>query len=117
MEKKVVKLDADQFNLPAPAPRIKDIDKDVVWKLAALMCSSKEIGDILGIAESTVNRNFGVLIEKARSVGKRSLRRAQMAKALEGDSRMLIFLGKQYLSQKDTVTETETTQPLPWKDD
>ena len=29
-------------------------------------------------------------------------RKAQWEKAMEGDTRMLIFLGKQYLGQKDT---------------
>ena len=30
------------------------------------------------------------------------LRKAQWEKAMDGDTRMLIFLGKQYLGQKDT---------------
>ena len=30
------------------------------------------------------------------------LRRAQWEKAMDGDTRMLIFLGKQYLGQKDS---------------
>ena len=33
---------------------------------------------------------------------KLALRKAQWEKAMEGDTRMLIFLGKQYLGQKDT---------------
>jgi hypothetical protein len=38
-----------------------------------------------------------------------------MEVALEkGDVRMLIFLGKNYLSQHDTPTDTESQEPLPW---
>ena len=33
---------------------------------------------------------------------KLALRKAQWEKAMEGDTKMLIFLGKQYLGQKDT---------------
>jgi hypothetical protein len=115
---KLVKEEQEEdLSRPAAAPRVRDIDKNMVWKLATMMCSYKEIGDIFGLGESTVRRHFGSLIEQAYSIGRRSLRRAQFQKALEGDTRMLIFLGKQYLQQKDTPTETETVQPLPWKDD
>ena len=35
------------------------------------------------------------------------LRKAQWEKAMDGDTRMLIFLGKQYLGQKDTPNEND----------
>ena len=35
------------------------------------------------------------------------LRKAQWEKAMAGDTRMLIFLGKQYLGQKDTPQEND----------
>ena len=38
---------------------------------------------------------------------KLQLRLAQWEKAMEGDTRMLIFLGKQYLGQKDTPHEND----------
>ena len=40
--------------------------------------------------------------EKLTKEDKLALRKAQWEKAMEGDTRMLIFLGKQYLGQKDT---------------
>ena len=104
-----------EFEKPVSS-RVKDVDKDLVWKLASMMCSYKEIADMVGLAEPTVKKHFGTLIEKARSIGRRSLRRAQMEKAIQGDSRMLIFLGKQYLSQKDSPDNGDETQPLPWED-
>jgi hypothetical protein len=30
---------------------------------------------------------------------------------------MLIFLGKNYLDQKDQPSETESNEPLPWPED
>ena len=38
---------------------------------------------------------------------KLQLRIKQWEKAMEGDTRMLIFLGKQYLGQKDTPHEND----------
>lgn len=104
-----------EFEGPASA-RVKDVDKDLVWRLGCMMCSYKEIGDVVGLNEKTVKKHFGALVEKARSQGKKTLRRAQFEKAFNGDSRMLIFLGKQYLSQKDSPESGDDTQPLPWED-
>ena len=38
---------------------------------------------------------------------KLQLRIKQWEKAMDGDTRMLIFLGKQYLGQKDTPNEND----------
>ena len=40
--------------------------------------------------------------EELTAEEKLALRKAQWEKAMEGDTKMLIFLGKQYLGQKDT---------------
>ena len=48
---------------------------------------------------------------------KKSLRRAQMERALAGDVRMQIWLGKNYLDQKDDPNSTDHSQPLPWQED
>lgn len=97
-------------------PKIKDVDRDLVWKLATLQCSLKEIADQFNMTPEVLNRNFGDLIEKGRSVGRKSLRRAQFEKALNGDSKMLVWLGKQYLSQEDNPNNNDDTSPLPWED-
>ncbi len=96
--------------------KVKDVDRDLVWKLATLQCSLKEIADQFNMTPETLNRNFGDLIEKGRSVGRKSLRRAQFEKALNGDSKMLVWLGKQYLGQEDNPNNGEDTSPLPWED-
>ena len=97
-------------------PKVKDVDRDLVWKLACLQCSLKEIADNFNMTPEVLNRNFGDLIEKGRSVGRKSLRRAQFDKALQGDSKMLVWLGKQYLGQEDQPNNGEDTSPLPWED-
>lgn len=98
-------------------PRIKDVDQELVWKLACMMCTVKEIADVLGLGEGQVTKKFGDLIDKGRSEGKKALRRAQFEKAVsDKDPRMLIFLGKQYLSQKDNPEDKESNAPLPWNE-
>ena len=97
--------------------KINDIDRELVWKLACMQCTLREIADVIGVNAETIRKHFGDLIEKGKSVGKKSLRRAQFEKALGGDSRMLIFLGKNYLGQKDQIENNEDTVPLPWLED
>lgn len=98
-------------------PRIKDVDQELVWKLGCMMCTNKEISDVLGIGETQVAKKFGDLIDKARSEGRKALRRAQFEKAVQDkDPRMLIFLGKQYLQQKDNPEDKESNSPLPWQE-
>ena len=97
--------------------KISEVDKELVWRLGCMMCTIGEIADVLGLEESTVSRKFGDLIDKARSQGKKALRRAQFEKAVEDkDPRMLIFLGKQYLNQKDNPEDKEGNSPLPWNE-
>ncbi len=108
-----------ESNIPnkGARPRIKDVDQELVWRLACMMCTNKEIADVLGIGEGQVAKKFGDLIDKGRSEGRKALRRAQFEKAVQDkDPRMLIFLGKQYLQQKDNPEDKESNSPLPWQE-
>lgn len=101
---------------PAGGKKYKTIDRDLVFKLAAIQCTQEEIAEVVGTSVSTLQRRFGDLIEKGKQAGRKSLRRAQWDKALNGDTRLLIFLGKNYLSQKDQIDENKGNDPLPWED-
>lgn len=96
------------------ACKADEIDRELVWRLACLQCTLREIADAVGVNHETVRRHFSDLIEKGRSVGKKSLRRAQWEKAMNGDTRLLVWLGKQYLGQKDAPESGEESMPLPW---
>ena len=72
-----------------------------VEQAARVNCTNEEIADISGIPRSTLERDFGQTIEKIRVNAKESLRRAQFKAAIEGNPTMLIWLGKQWLKQKD----------------
>lgn len=82
-------------------PRIA-IDEKLMERLASIQCTNEEIAFALGTTVRTLaRRGFVQIIDKARSSGRSSLRREQFRVALKGNPTMLIWLGKQYLEQRD----------------
>ena len=79
------------------------IDYETVRKLASIMCTEKEIASFLGCDERTLQRDeeFCRIFKEGKETGKMSLRRMQW-KLAEKSYAMAIFLGKQYLGQRDT---------------
>lgn len=92
-------------------------DKELIKDLARIMCTYEEIGEIIGITGEGVKKRYKKIVEEGRAEGKKSLRRAQFEKALAGDVRMQIWLGKQYLDQREDPNSTDNSQPLPWQED
>lgn len=94
--------------MPAGRPK-KEIDYATVEKLANIQCTQEEIASFLGISSRTLLRDekFKELFAKGRENGKASLRRIQWKHA-EKSASMAIWLGKQYLGQKDVI-EASTT--------
>lgn len=100
-------------------PRI-EIDADTFRKLCRGMHTLDEIADFFDCSEDTVNRwcqktykaTFADIYKKFSAGGKRSLRRWQFEAASKGNVAMLIFLGKQYLGQKDNPDEGENAEVL-----
>ena len=80
----------------------KVIDYDMVEKLASIMCTQEEIGSMLDISTRTLQRDkeFCRIYKKGLDKGKMSLRRKQFTMS-ETNPTMAIWLGKQYLDQKD----------------
>ena len=85
--------------------KVVKVEKQVE-KLASLGLTNIEIGDVLGYDDSTLKRNFENNLTKGRIVLKRRLKQKQIQVALKGNVAMLIWLGKQYLDQKDRMEET-----------
>lgn len=89
-------------------PRI-EIDWETVRKLCAMQCTGEEIASFLSIDYDTLQRavkreykmSFAEYFKKHSANGKISLRRKQYEVAQSGNVPMLIWLGKQYLDQKD----------------
>ena len=89
-----------------------NIDKSQFESLCAMQCTEEEICSFFNISEDTLVRwckatydgkNFAEVFAEKRLLGRISLRRHQMRLA-ETNATMLIWLGKQYLGQKDEQT-------------
>ena len=90
--------------MPGGRPK-KIIDYETVEKLAAIMATQEEIGAFLDISVRTLQRDeeFCRVYKKGLDKGKMSLRRKQFELA-DRNATMGIWLGKQYLDQKDKQT-------------
>ena len=93
--------------MPAGRPK-KEIDYVTVEKLANIQCTQDEIASFLSISTRTLQRDeqFMELFNRGRENGKMSLRRIQWKHA-EKSVPMAIWLGKQYLGQRDKVEYTD----------
>lgn len=87
----------------------KEIDYSAVEKLANIQCTQTEIASFLGVSVRTLQRDeeFLKIYQKGQENGKMSLRRIQY-KLAEKNTTMAIWLGKQYLGQKDNVEVSHT---------
>lgn len=89
--------------------------------MALIQCTVEEICSVLGISDSTISRrckedhkiNIEEYIQQKANGGRASLRRMQYKKAQEGNPTMLIWLGKQYLGQKDNLELSKETDREP----
>jgi hypothetical protein len=79
------------------------IDYDIVKDLAEIHCTQQEIANILHCSVKTLQRDeeFCRIYKEGIDQGKKCLRRLQWSAAKEGNTTMLVWLGKQYLSQVD----------------
>ena len=87
------------------------IDKDEFEKLCELQCTEPEIASFFGVSSETImnwclntygGKTFRDVFKEKREVGKVSLRRIQFKHA-KNNPTMAIWLGKQYLGQKDQI--------------
>ena len=88
-------------------PRI-ELDEDKITALAKIGCTVAEVAAVMGCSKDTLERRFAAPIEKGREEMKASLKRMQYTAAANGNVTMQIWLGKQYLGQKDRRHEEVT---------
>ena len=88
--------------MPAGRPK-KKIDYNLTEKLANIMCTQEEIATMFDCDVRTLQRDeeFCRVFKKGKENGKMSLRRNQF-KLSATNPTMAIWLGKQYLGQRDT---------------
>ena len=93
----------------AGGPEKIEIDFKHLDQLCAIQCTLVEIADFFQCSEDTIERRvkeekgvtFAEYFKVKSSKGKRSLRRIQWEMAQKHDRAMVIWLGKQWLGQRD----------------
>lgn len=107
---------------PTGRPRI-EIDVGQFNKLCELQCTEEEIAGFFECSVDTIERwckrtfgcSFADVFKQKATRGRIALRRMQLKHA-EKNASMAIFLGKQWLGQRDkieqTITEVEDLSPL-----
>jgi len=104
---------AEQAKHPGGRPRL-EFDLRLVEDLGKIQSTHSELAAVLGCHLDTVkdrlknDPEFSAAYEKGLENGKSSLRRIQWKAALGGNTTMQIWLGKQYLQQRD-MHATELT--------
>lgn len=90
----------------------KKIDMDMVEKLASEGCTVAEIAAHFGVHQSTLYRRkkFKEVYERGLAKCKLSIRRALYKKAINGDTKALIFLAKNMLGMSDNPQQQDTSQ-------
>ena len=63
--------------------RTYKLDKDMIERLASIMCSYEEIALVLNTSVDNLKKRYTDIIERGRAEGKKGLRRAQYEKAVK----------------------------------
>ena len=100
--------------LKGDTPAQDKIDKKQFENLCGLQCTINEVCDFFDVEDDTLNSwckktygtTFSEVFKLKRGKGQISLRRMQW-KLAEKNPTMAIFLGKQYLGQKDKIEYTD----------
>ena len=82
-------------------PKKVDIDPDKVKMLASFGCTYLEIGKYFAVNEALIRKKYRTEYEQGKEEMKLSLRQLQWKHAGQGNTALLIFLGKNYLNQTD----------------
>ena len=78
----------------------KILDASRITELASKGHPVAEIAAICGVSDDTLYRNFAAELARGRILGEGELRAKQFEIAMEGNLRMLIYLGRILLGQR-----------------
>jgi hypothetical protein len=115
MGKEILVID-DSKKLGRPRFEFTPKVLEQIEKLASVMCTLSEIGDIIGCSHDTIQRNQEAkeAIKRGVANAKQSIRKTQFDIATKlNSSIMAMWLGKVYLGQTDKIQNTDDNVPLP----
>lgn len=92
--------------MPGGRPK-KIIDYDRVLEMASYFATQEEIATELDLSIRKLQQDeeFMRIFKKGNERAKKSLRRKQYEIAMGGNTTMLVWLGKQYLNQREPMNE------------
>jgi hypothetical protein len=88
----------------------KQLDEKLLFDLARIGCTDEEIATVLSVSSDTLVRRFAEHIKKGRAEMKMSLRRMQIKMVEDGSVGMAVWLGKQYLGQREPKIEIDVNK-------
>ena len=96
---------------------LNELGKEIIEEIARYHLTEEEVAAVLGVSADTLksidNRaTFSECKIKGEAYGKASLKRWQFERAKKGSDKMLIWLGKQYLGQKDKLDVAADAEQL-----
>jgi len=84
---------------------LKEVDENLIFELAKIHCTAKEIATIVKCHVDTIYARFSDVLHAGHDEGQMSLKRKMHEKAMAGDTQMLIWLSKQRLGYRDRPPE------------
>lgn len=94
------------------------VSEEEVRMLARLFCPVTDMVRYFDIPQTTLIHHFGPMINEEKEKTKQKLRAKQLEEAYNGNTTLLIWLGKQMLQQTDQGPKNDdNNMPLPWNDD
>lgn len=93
-------------------PKARKIDRDQLAVLAGMQCTYEEIAAVFHLHKrqfiNRLNREAALkqIVEDGWAAGRASIRRTQFTLLAQGNATMAVWLGKQYLGQRDQMAVT-----------
>jgi hypothetical protein len=91
----------------------RKLNREQIRQLAFDQCNDKEIAAVMNTTIKVIRKQFKKVIDEGRLQGQAHIKKLQMEKAEKGDPKMLQFMGKNYLGQKDQPQYLDDKKPLP----
>ncbi len=88
------------------------LNEDQIMLAASWGCTVHEIAALMGCCVDVIERRFIDIVNRGRSKLHQSLKQKQVELAMNGNTTMLIWLGKQYLGQTDKTDPNNTHHTL-----
>ena len=94
-------------------------DYDEIYEISKTHCSFMDMAKYFNVSEGTINNRykedteFKIAVDKGRFEAIKGRRRRQIETAMDGNTQMLVWLGKQLLGQTEKVDVDQLSRVEP----